>query len=65
VTIFGDASVALFSRNLSNGTMPLLLLLGFDIGFAPDLFILVMTRKAFQAMKIGGVAPSPGTVQST
>jgi len=45
--------------------MPLLLLLGFDIGFAPDLFILVMTRKAFQAMKIGGVAPSPGTVQST
>ena len=59
VHIFGGASDAVFSGNLSNGTMPLLLLLGFGIGFAPDLFIVVMTRKAFQAMKIWGSRADP------
>jgi hypothetical protein len=57
--IFGGASDAVFSGNLSNGAMPLLLLLGFGIGFAPDLFIVVMTRKAFQAMKIWGSRADP------
>jgi hypothetical protein len=47
VRIFGDTSDALFSGGLSNGAMPLLLLLGFGIGFAPDLFVMAMTRKAF------------------
>jgi hypothetical protein len=59
VRIFGDASDALFSGNLSNSATPLLLLLGFGIGFAPDLFILAMTRKAFQAMKVWGSRTDP------
>ena len=59
VRIFGDASNALLSGAVSDSAMPLLLLLGFGIGFAPDLFILVMTRKAFQAMKIWGSRADP------
>jgi hypothetical protein len=59
VRIFGDTSDALFSGGLSNGAMPLLLLLGFGIGFAPDLFVMAMTRKAFQAMKIWGSRAEP------
>ena len=38
---------------------PLLLSLGFGIGFAPDLFVVVMIRKAFQAMKIWGSRADP------
>lgn len=56
--IFGDAGNAV-SANLSNGAAPLLLLLGFGIGFAPDLFIFTMIRKAFQAMKIWGSRAEP------
>jgi hypothetical protein len=59
VRIFGDTSDALFSGGLSNGAMPLLLLLGFGIGFAPDLFVMAMIRKAFQAMKIWGSRAEP------
>src|SRR6266852_5995993 len=33
---------------------PMLLLMGFGIGFAPDLFVMAITRRAFQALKIWG-----------
>ena len=56
--IFGSASNTV-STELSNDAGPLLLLLGFGIGFAPDLFILTMIRKAFQAMKIWGSRAEP------
>ena len=59
IRIFGDASDALFTGDLSNSATPLLLLLGFGIGFAPDLFILAMTRKAFQAVKVWGSRADP------
>jgi hypothetical protein len=62
--IFGDASNAV-SGNLSDSAAPLLLLLGFGIGFAPDLFILTMTRKAFQAMKIWGSRVEPEGTRPT
>ena len=43
------------------GTFPesWLMLLGFIVGFAPDLFIIAMSRKAFQAMKVWGSRPDP------
>jgi hypothetical protein len=37
----------------------MIVLLGFVVGFAPDLFIAVMARKAFQAVKIIGIQPDP------
>jgi hypothetical protein len=60
IRIFGDISGAVVSDGFSRGASPLLLLLGFAIGFAPDLFILAMTRKAFQAVKIWGSRSEPG-----
>jgi hypothetical protein len=36
-----------------------LLLIAFGIGFAPDLFIIAMSRRAFQAMKIWGTRDDP------
>jgi hypothetical protein len=36
-----------------------LLLIAFGIGFAPDLFIVAMSRRAFQAMKIWGSRDDP------
>lgn len=36
-----------------------LLLIGFIVGFAPDLFILAISRKAFQMVKIWGTRPDP------
>jgi hypothetical protein len=59
VRVFGDASGALVSNGFSSGASPLLLLLGFAIGFAPDLFIVAMTRKAFRALKIWGTRSDP------
>ena len=40
-------------------TSQLLVLIGFVIGFAPDLFILVMARRAFQLIKVAGDQPDP------
>jgi hypothetical protein len=37
----------------------MLLLLGFAIGFAPDLFVLAITRHAFQTLKIWGSRDDP------
>ena len=39
---------------------PLLLLIAFGIGFAPDLFVLAIIRRAFQALKIWGTRSEPG-----
>jgi hypothetical protein len=39
---------------------PLLLLVAFGIGFAPDLFVLAIIRRAFQALKIWGARSEPG-----
>jgi len=39
---------------------PLLLLIAFGIGFAPDLFVLAIIRRAFQALKIWGARSEPG-----
>jgi hypothetical protein len=58
IRVFGDASSAVSSHSFE-GAAPFLLLIGFAIGFAPDLFILAMTRKAFQAMKIWGSRSEP------
>jgi len=38
---------------------PLLLLLGFIVGFAPDLFIIALSRKAFQLIKVWGSRSEP------
>jgi hypothetical protein len=38
---------------------PLLVLLGFIIGFTPDLFIIALSRKAFQIIKIWGSRSDP------
>ena len=38
---------------------PLLLLIAFGIGFAPDLFVLAIIRRAFQALKIWGARGEP------
>jgi hypothetical protein len=38
---------------------PMLLLMGFGIGFAPDLFVVAITRRAFQALKIWGSRDDP------
>lgn len=39
----------------------MLLLIGFGIGFAPDLFIVAVTRRAFQAVKIWGSRGDPAS----
>ena len=46
---------------------PVLLLVAFGIGFAPDLFIIAMTRRAFHVMKIWGSRddPAPATRPSS
>ena len=41
----------------------LLVLIGFAVGFAPDLFILVIARRAFQLVKIAGDQPDPDANQ--
>jgi hypothetical protein len=38
---------------------PLLLLLGFIVGFTPDLFIIAISRKAFQVIKVWGSRSDP------
>ena len=38
---------------------PLLLLLGFIVGFTPDLFIIALSRKAFQVIKVWGSRSDP------
>jgi len=40
-------------------TTSILLLVAFSIGFAPDLFIIAMSRRAFQAMKVWGSRDDP------
>jgi hypothetical protein len=40
---------------------PMLLLMGFGIGFAPDLFVMAITRRAFQALKIWGSRDDPSS----
>lgn len=38
----------------------LLILIGFVIGLAPDMFLVAMSRRAFQAFKVWGVRDDPG-----
>jgi hypothetical protein len=38
-----------------------LVLMGFVVGFAPDLFIVVIARRAFQLVKIAGDQPDPAS----
>jgi hypothetical protein len=40
-------------------TRAILIMVGFTVGFAPDLFILVMSRKAFQYFKVWGSRTDP------
>lgn len=47
------------NTNLTDSLKPLLILIGFAIGFAPDQFILVLTRRAFQAVKTWGTRDDP------
>jgi hypothetical protein len=47
------------SDDTSSALNPLLLLLGFIVGFAPDLFIIALSRKAFQVVKVWGSRPDP------
>jgi hypothetical protein len=59
IRVLGEATGAVISNGFSGGASPLLLLLGFAIGFAPDLFIVAITRKAFQTLKIWGSRDDP------
>jgi len=60
LTVFGDGIDQMVPGASTSGAAPMLLLLGFAVGFAPDLFILAMTRKAFQAIKVWGTRADPG-----
>jgi hypothetical protein len=60
VTLLTAGSDALAGPQLGDAAQPLLILLGFAIGFAPDQFILVMTRRAFQAVKTWSTRGDPG-----
>jgi hypothetical protein len=59
IGVFADASNSVLPTSFSEGAAPMLLLIGFGLGFAPDLFILAMTRKAFQTLKIWGSRDDP------
>lgn len=54
-------AVLVFDPVVPDGTSlnPLLLLLGFVVGFTPDLFIIALSRKAFQMVKVWGSRPDP------
>jgi len=54
-------SILVFNGIVPEGTElnPLLLLLGFIVGFAPDLFIIALSRKAFQVIKVWGSRSDP------
>jgi hypothetical protein len=57
--VFGDASNSFLPQGVSKDAAPIMLLIGFAIGFSPDLFILAIVRKAFQAMKVWGARADP------
>jgi hypothetical protein len=59
IGVFGSATNSLLPQGFNDATAPIMLLIGFGIGFAPDLFILAMTRKAFQALKIWASREEP------
>ena len=48
-----------FVAGTSTDLNPLLLLLGFIVGFTPDLFIIALSRKAFQVIKVWGSRSDP------
>jgi hypothetical protein len=54
-------SILIFDSVVPDGTAlnPLLLLLGFIVGFTPDLFIIALSRKAFQIIKVWGSRADP------
>jgi hypothetical protein len=54
-------TVLVFDPVVPEGTEvnPLLLLLGFIVGFTPDLFIIAFSRKAFQVIKVWGSRSDP------
>lgn len=53
------AAVLRHSAEIFSVGSPILLLIGFGIGFAPDQFVLALTRRAFQALKIWGSRDDP------
>jgi hypothetical protein len=59
IGVFSDVADTTLQPALGTNAAPLLLLVGFAIGFAPDLFIVAMVRKAFQAMKVWGSRDDP------
>lgn len=59
VLVFSGNIGEFLDKTISVDASQLLLLIGFIIGFAPDLFILVLSRKAFQAVKVWGVRDDP------
>lgn len=52
-------ALGVVQKAIGNAWGPLLLLLAFSIGFAPDLFIVAMLRRAFQVMKTWGSRRDP------
>jgi hypothetical protein len=65
-SVLADGADAIVGKSISADSAPLLLLVGFAIGFAPDLFILAISRRAFQYMKIWGTRDEPaGLVRPT
>ena len=48
-----------FSDSVTTYLNPWLILLGFFVGFTPDLFVVSMTRKVFQTLKVWGSRPDP------
>ena len=57
VNLFGDVQSTL----LTDAGRAMLILLGFVVGFAPDLFVLSMSRKAFQYLKVWGSRDDPAS----
>jgi hypothetical protein len=60
IGVLGGYSNEVLPKAVSEDAFPLLMLIGFSIGFAPDLFITTMLRKAFQTMKTWGSRKEPG-----
>ncbi|MBV8739633.1 MAG: hypothetical protein JO007_20740 [Alphaproteobacteria bacterium] len=57
--VLGSYSDNFLPKAISQDSFPLLLLIGFSIGFAPDLFIVSMFRKTFQVIKTWGIREEP------
>ena len=59
IGVLGGGAIDRRLDDVSAVGAPLLLLIAFAVGFAPDLFIVAISRKAFQTLKIWGARTDP------